>query len=118
MKEAIEVLQGQMTHHIRERERCEVIGGMGVAVEYHNDAATKLQADIEHLKRKVKKDPRVDGLPDTYKPLLLWLKDELDTGYFVNERGGSFWRRNGAELHNSQLSTDEILFYADPNDIV
>ena len=76
---------------------------------------------INHLKCKVKKDPRADGLPEVGADgksagLLVWVK-----------RGESFPRKaiynNGIweidmALYCMEFPTDEILFYADPNEIL
>lgn len=87
------------------------IGDMERLTEAH---IANLQAAISHLKRKVKRDPRVDGLPepDQYQTFICFLKNgQVQTMEYLN---GNRWY----DKCESEYTTDEILFYADPNEIV
>jgi hypothetical protein len=80
------------------------------------------KAAIDHLKRKVKKDPRVDGLPEANKYLIVWLKytEKPFIGTYNPEyapRQEWFLADHRSETHRF-ATTDEILFYADPNEII
>lgn len=85
----------------------------------------QLQTAINHLKRKVKKDPRVDGLPELNKYLIVWL-DWVEMPFIgVYHHGENPYYKEGywtlADYGSETFRfarTDEILFYADPNEIV
>lgn len=68
-----------------------------------------------YLKRKVKKDPRVDGLPESKKTLLIWkVGEDVPLGGYYNLSRNKWIVFTSAKPY----TTDEILFYADPNEIV
>lgn len=116
MNTAIEILEWQLKLH------SEIVGGAvheATEPRYIIDKAIRdceeLQTAINHLKRKVKKNPRVDGLPESRKKLLLWKKGEdIPLGGYYNFSKDKWIVFTSAKPY----ATDEILFYADPNEII
>lgn len=133
MQIAIKVLEKaikeQNVEDYAERTGLNRFNGLGATA----DNISELQAAISNLKRKVKKDPRKDGLPelkgsgeyqrsDTF---LIWTHPNQPPvfGHYAsqqlfNSRNRiTFWERHNREPYEPNLSTKEILFYCDPNDI-
>jgi hypothetical protein len=89
----------------------------------------QIQTAINHLKRKVKKDPRVDGLPEASKfgnnpdiilsnDLIIWRKGSVFPFMGFYSLTDYLWRSLTWKRKPTPIPTDQVLFYADLNEIV
>lgn len=129
MKAAIEVLEKSLKIHTNLRNSFAKVTGetlLKIVADFDKKIA-EVKAAIDYLQRKVKKDQRVDGLPEGNKYLFVWMKDfekpfvgtfyHGDNIYFKGKDGYWLLSDYGSETMR-HAATDEILFYADPNDIL
>ena len=66
---------------------------------------------------KLKKDPRVDGLPDSGEDILIWttLRDAPSIGYYNSIDGEGLWLPNSPM--RAALSIERIKFWCYTKDI-
>lgn len=117
MKTAIEVLERSLKSHTNTRNSWASITDEDLYedVADFDEKISEIKAAIDYLQRKVKKDPRADGLPTDRKTLLIWKIDEdIPLGGYYNLSRNKWIVFTSAKPY----PTDEILFYADPNDIL
>jgi len=129
MKTAIEVLERSLKSHTNTRNSWASITDEDLSEDIadFDEKIAEIKVAIDYLQRKVKKDPRVDGLPEGNKCLFVWMKDfekpfvgtfcHGDNIYFKGKDGYWLLSDYGSETMR-HAATDEILFYADPNEIL
>lgn len=125
MNKAIEVLE-RMAYNRSEGIK-DIVGDRPIKVDEDengllNDLVSErdaLQTAIDHLKRKVKKDPRVDGLPEGDKYLIVWL-DYFEMPFIgvYHPTESPYWTLADYGSETMRFAkTDEVMFYADPEEI-
>lgn len=117
MKTAIEVLERSLKSHTNTRNSWASITDEDLSEDIadFDEKIAEIKVAIDYLQRKVKKDPRVDGLPEDSKTLLIWkIGEDVPLGGYYSLSKNKWLVFTSAKPY----STDEILFYADPNEIL